>query len=83
MKLARRTISLLRIDQLVEATAGHEILNFMDAYSDYNQIKMQPPEEEKSALTISQGIHCYKIISFGLKNAGPPSNKWSIKSLKT
>ncbi|KAL5551786.1 hypothetical protein UlMin_001962 [Ulmus minor] len=29
---------LPRIDQLVDATAGHELLSFMDAYSGYNQI---------------------------------------------
>lgn len=27
---------LPRIDQLVDSTAGHELLNFMDAYSGYN-----------------------------------------------
>lgn len=27
---------LPRIDQLVDATSGHELLSFMDAYSDYN-----------------------------------------------
>lgn len=31
---------LPRIDQLVDATAGHELLSFMDAYSRYNQIVM-------------------------------------------
>ncbi|XP_075636842.1 uncharacterized protein LOC142609095 [Castanea sativa] len=31
---------LLRIDQLVDATAGHQLLSFMDAFSGYNQIKM-------------------------------------------
>ncbi|KAL5566135.1 hypothetical protein UlMin_029299 [Ulmus minor] len=29
---------LPRIDQLVDATARHELLSFMDAYSEYNQI---------------------------------------------
>ncbi|KAL5548398.1 hypothetical protein UlMin_003629 [Ulmus minor] len=29
---------LPRIDQLVDATTGHELLSFMDAYSGYNQI---------------------------------------------
>jgi len=33
---------LPRIDQLVEAAAGHELLSFMDAYSGYNQIRMHP-----------------------------------------
>ena len=31
---------LLRIDLLVDSTAGHKLLTFMDAFSRYNQIKM-------------------------------------------
>ena len=31
---------LPRIDQLVDATAGYELLTFMDAYSGYNQFQM-------------------------------------------
>ena len=31
---------LPRIDQLVDSTAGHKLLTFMDAFSRYNQIKM-------------------------------------------
>ena len=31
---------LPRIDQLVDFTAGHKLLTFMDAFSGYNQIKM-------------------------------------------
>ena len=31
---------LTRIDQLVNFTAGHKLLTFMDAFSGYNQIKM-------------------------------------------
>ena len=31
---------LPRIDQLVDSTAGHRLLTFMDAFSGYNQIKM-------------------------------------------
>ena len=31
---------LPRIDQLVDSTAGHQLLSFMDAFSGYNQIKM-------------------------------------------
>ena len=30
---------LPRIDQLVDSTAGHKLLTFMDAFSGYNQIK--------------------------------------------
>ena len=31
---------LPRIDELVDSTAGHKLLMFMDAFSRYNQIKM-------------------------------------------
>ena len=47
---------LLRIDQLVEAMAGHELLSFMDAYSSYNQIRMHPPDEDTTAFTMGQGL---------------------------
>ncbi|CAA7056116.1 unnamed protein product [Microthlaspi erraticum] len=33
---------LPHIDRLVEATAGNELLSFMDAFSGYNQIQMHP-----------------------------------------
>ncbi|KAK0585666.1 hypothetical protein LWI29_032081 [Acer saccharum] len=61
---------LPRIDQLVDATAEHETLSFMDAYSGYNQIKMHKPDEEKTAFTTDQGLYCYTVMPFGLKNAG-------------
>ena len=36
---------LPRIDLIVDATAGHELLNFMDAFSGYNQISMDPEDQ--------------------------------------
>ncbi|KAI5337159.1 hypothetical protein L3X38_016428 [Prunus dulcis] len=61
---------LPRIDQLVDATAGHELLSFMDAYSDYNQIFMHPPDSEHTAFITDKGLYCYNVMPFGLKNAG-------------
>ena len=58
------------IDQLVSSTVGHQLLNFMDAFSGYNQIKMDEAEQEKTSFIISQGLFCYKVMPFGLKNAG-------------
>ena len=40
---------LPHIDMLVDATAGHEMLSFMDAFSDYNQILMHPDDQEKTS----------------------------------
>ena len=60
---------LPRIDQLVNATAGHQLLSFMDVFSRYNQIKMDEVDQEKTSFITSQGLFCYKVMSFGLKNA--------------
>ena len=61
---------LPRIDTLVDSTARHELLNFMDAFSGYNQIKMNEEDQEKTSFVTSQGLVCYKVMSFGLNNAG-------------
>ena len=61
---------LPRIDLIVDATAGHKLLSFMDAFSDYNQISMDPNDQEKTSFVIAQGTYCYWVMPFGLKNAG-------------
>ncbi|KAJ9560505.1 hypothetical protein OSB04_005665 [Centaurea solstitialis] len=61
---------LPHIDAMVDATAGHELLTFMDAYSGYNQILMHTDDQEKTAFMTDKGINCYKVMPFGLKNAG-------------
>jgi len=37
---AKDSFPLPRIDQLIDSTAGHRLLTFMDTFSGYNQIKM-------------------------------------------
>ena len=64
------SFSLPRIDQLVDSTAGHKLLTFMDAFSGYNQIRMVKEDQEKTAFITSQRLYCYKVMLFGLKNAG-------------
>ncbi|XP_059654681.1 uncharacterized protein LOC132301448 [Cornus florida] len=61
---------LPRIDMLVEGTAEHELLSFMDAYFGYNQISMYTSDREKMAFITDRGLYCYKVMLFGLKNAG-------------
>ena len=61
---------LPRIDQLVDSTAGHKLLTFMDAFFGYNQIQVAKEDQEKTAIVTSQGLYCYKVIPFRLKNAG-------------
>ncbi|KAI5327825.1 hypothetical protein L3X38_027221 [Prunus dulcis] len=61
---------LPRIDQLVDGTAGHALLSFMDAYSGYNQIFMHPEDQAHTSFITDRGLYCYKVMPFGLKNAG-------------
>ena len=58
------------IDTLVDSIARHELLSFMDAFSGYNQIRMKEEDQEKTSFVTSQGIFCYKVMPFRLKNAG-------------
>ena len=44
---------LPRIDTLVESTARHQLLSFTDAFSGYNQIKMEEVDQEKTSFVIS------------------------------
>ena len=61
---------LPRIDLILDATAGHELLNFMDAFSDYNRISMDPDNQEKTSFVTGQGTYFYRVMPFRLKNAG-------------
>ncbi|CAL2264371.1 unnamed protein product [Prunus armeniaca] len=55
---------------MVDDTAGYELLSFLDAYSEYNQIPMAIEDQEKMAFITERGLYCYTMMSFGLKNAG-------------
>ena len=59
---------LPRIDQIVDASAGHGMLSFLDAFSGYHQIPMHLPNAEKIAFITPHGLYCYNVMPFGLKN---------------
>ena len=61
---------LPRIDQIVDASAGHGMLSFLDAFSRYHQIPIHPLDAEKMSFITPHGLYCYNVMPFGLKNAG-------------
>ena len=61
---------LLRIDQLVNLASGHEMMSFLDAFQGYHQIPMALSDQEKTAFITPKGIYCYRVMPYGLKNAG-------------
>jgi RNase H-like domain found in reverse transcriptase/Reverse transcriptase (RNA-dependent DNA polymerase) len=55
---------------IIDHTSSYEVFSFMDGYTGYNQIKMAPEDEKHTAFRTPIDIYCYKVMPFGLKNAG-------------
>ena len=64
------SFSFPSIDRLVDASVGHHVWSFIDVFSRYNQIMMDPVDQEKTTFITEEGLYCYKVMPFGLKNAG-------------
>ena len=61
---------LPRIDQIIDATTGHDSLCFLDAYSRYHQIKMKESDQAATTFITPYEPFCFNTMPFGLKNAG-------------
>ena len=61
---------LLTIDQLVDSTACHGMYSFVDMAQGYYQIPMKKEDQEKTLFITHQGLYCYNVMPFGLKNVG-------------
>ena len=62
--------SMPKIDQLVNTTVGHPRMSFLDTFQGYHQIPLALDDQEKIAFVTPIGNYHYKIMPFGLKNAG-------------
>ncbi|PKA50461.1 RNA-directed DNA polymerase like [Apostasia shenzhenica] len=67
---SKDTYPLPRIDVMVDHTVGYEVMGFLDAFSGYHQIWMAKEDEEKTTFITNYGTYCYRVMPFGLKNAG-------------
>ena len=68
--ISKDDFSLPNIDVLVDNIAQHKFFSFMDGLSGYTQIKMAPEDMEKTTFVTQWGTFCYKVMPFGMKNAG-------------
>lgn len=59
---------LPNIDMIVDSTAGHALLSFMDDFSGYDQIFIPPEDQFKTAFITPWGTFCWVMMPFGLKN---------------
>jgi len=66
----RDAYTLPNIDRLVDGAGGNKVLSVLNAYSDYNQIPMAASDMNKTAFIIDNANYLYRVMPFGLKNAG-------------
>ena len=57
------------MDQMLERLAGQSYYCFLDGYSGYNQIAIDPKDQEETAFTCPFGVFAYRCMPFGLCNA--------------
>jgi hypothetical protein len=62
---------LPRIDQIVDSTSGCDLLSFLDAYSGFHQIQMSREDRKHTAFVTVDGLYCYVVMPYGLKNVLP------------
>ena len=60
------------VDMLVDATAGHNVISFMDGNAGYNQTFMAEKDIAKTTFRCpgTIGLFEWVVMTFGLKNAG-------------
>ena len=59
-----------KIDQLVDATVCHPQMSFLNAFQGYHQIPLALEDQKKTAFVTPIRNYHYKVMPFGLKNAG-------------
>nr|GEU38074.1 reverse transcriptase domain-containing protein [Tanacetum cinerariifolium] len=57
------------MDQMLERLAGNEYYCFLDGFSGYFQIPIDPKDQENTTFTCPYGTFAYKRMPFGLCNA--------------
>ncbi|GJT85452.1 reverse transcriptase domain-containing protein [Tanacetum coccineum] len=57
------------MDQMLERLAGNEYYCFLDGFSGYFQIPIDPKDQEKTTFTCPYGTFAYRRMPFGLCNA--------------
>jgi hypothetical protein len=57
------------IDQILEHLVGQSYYCFLDGYSGYNQVAVDPQEQEMTMFTCPFGTFAYRRMPFGLCNA--------------
>ncbi|GJV46213.1 reverse transcriptase domain-containing protein [Tanacetum coccineum] len=69
------------IDQMLERLEGNEYYYFLDGFSGYFQIPIDPQDQEKTTFTCPYGMFAYRRMPFGLCNAPGTFHKVRMMSI--
>ncbi|RVX00612.1 Transposon Ty3-I Gag-Pol polyprotein [Vitis vinifera] len=72
---------LPRIDQIVDATSGHEMLSFLDASPGITKFPWLR-KTKKNLFITPHRLYCYRVMPFGLKNTGATYQRLMTKIFK-
>ena len=81
--LSKRSFPLPWIDQLVNAMVGHPLMSFLNAFQGYYQIPLALDDQEKTSFVTPIGNYHYKVMPFGLKNAGSTYQRMMTKTFES
>lgn len=62
---SKDSFPLPNIDQMIDAKSGHELMSFLNAYSEYNQIKMNRKDQEKTSFITNFDKYFYIVMPSG------------------
>jgi hypothetical protein len=70
------------MEQILERLSSNSYFCFLDGYSGYTQIPIQPEDQEKTTSTCPYGAYAYRLLPFGLCNAAELFKNVFLKSLR-
>ena len=63
-------VPLPRVDESLDSLAGAKLFSTLDMASGYWQVDLAEKDREKTAFSTGKGLHQFRAMPFGLKNAG-------------
>jgi hypothetical protein len=57
------------IDQVLDTLSRKKYFSFLDGFSGYNQIQIEPEDQDKTTFTYPWGNYDYRVLPFGICNA--------------
>ena len=78
----KNSFPMPRIDQLVDATIGYSRISFLNAFQGYHRIPLTLDDKKKTTFVTPTGNYHYKVMPFGIKNAGSTYQRMLTRMFK-